>query len=164
MAGAIGHVSFLAGPLRLEPIDERGPLPLEERVHVVEILEPLACLERPVGDQLEPSLRHLAAGRDERQAGAKETGGHPCGNREVLAAISRSGSAANRAGWLEQACHATDRAAAGVQPLGDLRRRAFRGVADEEPSQNPSGHPRQAGTDGRGHRLDELVFRHVRGY
>src|SRR5919106_5658027 len=109
----------------VQSLEQRGPLALEEGVHVVQVLQPRPRLRWPIGEEGQAGVNDLARGTHLLRAALDEAPGCIGRNVEVLASIARFGAAADEAGLLEDAGHAAHRAAARTEPLGNLRRPAF---------------------------------------
>ena len=107
--------------------EDRRPLALEEAVEVADVAQPGLRLRRPVGDEGEPGLGHLAGLAQPDDGDLHQPMQRVGRDAEVLAPIAGPGAATDEADLLEEPGHPAHRAAAGVQPLGDLRRRLLGG-------------------------------------
>ena len=149
----------MRGPFGEEAVHERGDLGLDEREYVPEFLQAFAALGRPVLDPGQPSLRDLPELPVDAARAGQELLERLGRDAEVLTSVAPSRGSPDHPGAGEDARRAADRAAAGVERLGEVGRRLFGRVADEQPAPHPAGHRRHAvaGQD-LAHLLDEAFL------
>ena len=149
----------MRGPFGEEAVHEGGDLGLDEREYIPEFLQAFAALGWPVFDPRQPALRDLPELPVDAARAGQELLERLGRDAEVLASIAPSRGSPDHPGAGEDARRAADRAAARVERLGEVGRRLFGRVADEQPAPHPAGHRRHAvaGQD-LAHLLDEAFL------